>query len=43
MFGEDKVDFYKKTTSGEAKRTRLKQLLIESGIDETNFKKSLDK
>tara|TARA_R110000824_G_scaffold128217_1_gene288949 strand:+ start:2719 stop:3900 length:1182 start_codon:yes stop_codon:yes gene_type:complete len=41
MFGEDKVDFYKKTTSGEAKRTRLKQLLIESGIDETNFKKTL--
>ena len=39
MFGEDKVDFYKKTTSGEAKRTRLKQLLIESGIDETNFKR----
>ena len=39
MFGEDKVDFYRKTTSGEVKRIRLKQLLIESGIDKSNFDK----
>lgn len=39
LFGEDSVGFYKQTTSGEAKRTRLKQLLIESGIDESVFKR----
>ncbi len=39
LFGEDKVNFYRMTKSGEAKRKQLKQLLIKSGIDESLFKK----
>lgn len=37
LFGENKINFYRNTKSGEVKRKNLKKLLIESGIDETLF------